>query len=136
MDTRSRSRSTVEIKSTMRLNRHRISLSSWVFKCSNFHVVKPGSINYFSFSRMGPLGRALERCLVSKDLICRCKSGISSNGSVHHRFLHANTENGTCSYRCWTILLSPVGLQMQQPPRGETWVGITCEIKITIRIYE
>ncbi|KAL2749505.1 LOW QUALITY PROTEIN: hypothetical protein V1477_002445, partial [Vespula maculifrons] len=22
----------------------------------------------------------------------------------------------------------PVGLQMQQPPRGETWVGITCDI--------
>ncbi|KAL2732753.1 hypothetical protein V1477_014994 [Vespula maculifrons] len=33
-------------------------------------------------------------------------------------------ENSNCSVH----EDEPVGLQMQQPPRGETWVGITCDV--------
>ncbi|KAL2711786.1 hypothetical protein V1478_018807, partial [Vespula squamosa] len=34
------------------------------------------------------------------------------------------------TYKIWQLWgpLKFVGLQKQQPPRGETWVGITCDI--------
>ncbi|KAL2721576.1 hypothetical protein V1477_020396 [Vespula maculifrons] len=34
----------------------------------------------------------------------------------------------------WTVEQSPVGLQMQQPPRGGTWVGSTCDTSATHRL--
>ncbi|KAL2732797.1 LOW QUALITY PROTEIN: uncharacterized protein V1477_015038 [Vespula maculifrons] len=66
------------------------------------------------------------------------QSDVSSNGSVYIRLLDANTgriERTLARVSAGTGVVfsgaikspTPVGPQMQQPPRGGTWVGSTCD---------
>ncbi|KAL2742304.1 hypothetical protein V1477_009933 [Vespula maculifrons] len=71
------------------------------------------------------------------------ESNISSKGSVHNRLLDANTgrigrTRAHVSAGIGVVFSgaikspTPAGPQMQQPPRGGTWVGSTCHISKSI----